>query len=260
LLESIDAVDCSGIQARIDGERANVVTQNIDGSGLRSLRVRSDRRGGMRIIGTTGNAFAITACKVSALDANASDVRVTLNGNDLSVSGPAGEKWMAFLIVRAPRGAKVDAEADNGPVSVSSFDGQLSVNAQNGPLSLRDSRGTIEAKVVNGPISVNGGSGSLKLAAQNGPVTVKLTGAEWNGTLDASAKNGPVSLKLPRNFRSGVLVEALGHGPVVCHAEGCEGTRLAVMDDSPRRIELGSGPRAVHLSTVNGPVSVKNID
>jgi hypothetical protein len=255
-----EATDCSAIHARIDGETAKVVSEDIAAGGLRSLRVHSYQRGGIRIVGTSDSAFSITACKISALDANASDVRVTLSGNDLSVSGPDSDKWMAYLIVRAPRAATVEADAKNGPITVSAFDGQLTVTAHNGPVSLRESRGTIEANVQNGPISLSGGSGSVKLTAQNGPIAVKLTGSEWSGSLEASAQNGPVALKLPRNFRSGVVVEALGHGPVVCRAEGCEKTRLAPMDASPRRIELGSGPRSVHLSTVNGPVSVKNND
>ena len=255
-----DATDCNSVRARIDGQPATVVSQDLNAAGLRSLRVHSDQRGGIRIVGTTGNAFSITACKMSALDAAASDVRVTLNGNELSVTGPDNDKWMAFLIVRAPRASTIDADANNGPITVSSFDGQLTLSAHNGPVSLRDTSGTIQATVENGPISISGGSGTVKLVAQNGPIAVKLTGSEWNGSLDASAKNGPVALKLPRNFRSGVVVEALGHGPVVCRAEGCEGTRLAPMDDAPRRIALGSGPQAVRVSTVNGPVSVKNID
>lgn len=259
-VDNSDVTDCSSIHAKIAGERVRVVSQDIDASGLRSLRVHSDQRGGLRIIGTTGNAFSITACKMSALDADAADVRVALTGNDLSVTGPSGDKWMAFLIVRAPRAAVIDADAHNGPVTVSSFDGQLTVTAQNGPVALRDSRGTINLKVQNGPTSIHGGGGTIKVTSQNGPVSVKLAGGEWNGSLDAAAKNGPISLKLPRNFRSRVIIEALGQGPVACRAEGCEGSRLLPTDDTPRRIELGSGAPAVHLSTVNGPVSVKNLD
>ncbi len=259
--DSGEATDCTGVRARIDGQPAKVVTQEINAGSLRSLRLHSDQRGGIRIIGTTGSAFSITACKASALDADADDVRVALSGNDVSISGPANDKWMAFLIVRAPRAATVDADVQNGPITVSSFDGQLTVKAHNGPIALRDSQGTIEANAENGPISIHGGGGTIKVAAQNGPIAVRLSGSGWSGSLDASAKNGPISLKLPKNFRSGVVVEALGHGPVICRAEGCEGVRpLAPMDDKPRRIELGSGPLAVRLSTVNGPVSVKNDD
>jgi DUF4097 and DUF4098 domain-containing protein YvlB len=126
---------------------------------------------------------------------------------------------------------------------------------------VKDSSGTITASTVNGPISIDGGSGNVKLTATNGPLSVKLHGSFWDGDLAASTQNGPVSLKLPRGYRSGVVVESLGHGPVSCRAERCAESRVREDDDDRlRRIELGSGPAAVHLSTVNGPVSVKDLD
>ncbi|HEU4522811.1 MAG TPA: hypothetical protein VFT12_12465, partial [Thermoanaerobaculia bacterium] len=108
-------------------------------------------------------------------------------------------------------------------------------------------------------VSISGGQGDIRLQATNGPVSVKLSDTFWNGNLEATTQNGPVSLKLPRGFRSGVLVEALGHGPVSCKADGCPDVRLRSYDEDerPRRIELGSGPQVVRLSTVNGPVTVR---
>jgi hypothetical protein len=56
-------------------------------------------------------------------------------------------------------------------------------------------------------------------------------------------------------------VESRGHGPINCRAEGCaqfwRNHDDDNDDDEPRRIELGSGPVSVRLSTVNGPVTVK---
>ena len=93
---------------------------------------------------------------------------------------------------------------------------------------------------------------------------MKLDGVSWNGRLDASTQNGPVSLKLPRGFRSGVLVEQSGHGPISCRAEDCKQISMYAEDENDdgrvRRLQFGSGPQVVRLSTVNGPVSVKNLD
>jgi DUF4097 and DUF4098 domain-containing protein YvlB len=125
---------------------------------------------------------------------------------------------------------------------------------------VKESSGTINARTTNGPVSVSGGSGQVKLDATNGPISVKLSGTSWDGNLDASTQNGPLSLKLPRGFRTGVLVQALGGGPITCRAAGCPDLRASRYDrheDRPRRIELGSGPQNVRVSTVNGPVSVK---
>jgi hypothetical protein len=90
---------------------------------------------------------------------------------------------------------------------------------------------------------------------------VKLDGGSWvGGSLDAHSHNGPLSVKVPNDYRSGVIVESDGHGPMSCRAEACRQARRPWDDDSPRRIELGSGPTAVRLSTENGPVSVRERD
>jgi hypothetical protein len=89
---------------------------------------------------------------------------------------------------------------------------------------------------------------------------VHLRGASFDGSLDATTKNGPLVVKVPRGFASGVVVEATGRGPVSCHAEACENLRIRPMDvddDGPRRFSLGQGPETVHVSTVNGPLSIR---
>ena len=116
----------------------------------------------------------------------------------------------------------------------------------------------VDAETSNGPISISGGSGTLKARAANGPLTVNLDGGSWNGTLDASTKNGPLSVKLPKGYASGVVVESNGRGPIACKADGCDRGWRSSDDGEPRRLELGTGPVNVRLSTVNGPVTVKD--
>ena len=65
---------------------------------------------------------------------------------------------------------------------------------------------------------------------------------------------------MPSSFRSAVVVESEGRGPVSCRAEACRQARRTWDDEDNRRIEFGSGPAVVHLSTVNGPVSVREYD
>lgn len=252
------ATDCSAMSFRYDGERVPFVTEDVPVGNVSSLRVRSSQHGGIRVIGGSG-AYSVRACKWVA-SGDASRVRVSLSGNEVSVDGPENDNWMVFLIVQTPRNATLDVDAGNGPVSVREFDGTLTAHVENGPLSIKSSGGTIDATAVNGPISLAGGSGNVKLAATNGPISVKLEGTSWaGGNLDAKTTNGPVSLKVPRGFRSGVVAESLGRGPVSCRAEDCP-PRTQSFDERPKRIELGSGPSVIHLSTVNGPVSIKNID
>jgi len=62
-----------------------------------------------------------------------------------------------------------------------------------------------------------------------------------------------------------IVVESDGHSPFACRAEACDQVRSMKSGDDdndffPRRVEFGSGPTVVHLSSHNGPVSVKNSD
>ena len=253
--------DCNDLSIRFSGERAPVVAEEIPFHGS-ELAIRTEKHGGIRVVGTRGNAYGVTVCKAAAPGTDLGAIRVVLAGNELTATGPEDDRWIAYFIVRAPRGASLDLEANNGPISIARFHGTVKAQATNGPVSVKDSSGTINAETTNGPVSIDGGSGDIRLEATNGPVSVDLADTFWDGSLEASTKNGPLSLKLPRGFQSGVLVESLGHGPVTCKAVGCPETRARYRDhddgeDRPRRIELGSGPQVVRLSTTNGPVSVR---
>jgi len=53
------------------------------------------------------------------------------------------------------------------------------------------------------------------------------------------------------------MVEATNHAPVSCKASIC-GSARKTWDDEHRRIEYGSTPAMIRLSTVNGPVTVRD--
>jgi len=248
--------DCSQIKVRYENEPAVRAEENIPASGLTRLRVSAKKHGGVRVSGWNESGWSIKACKAAASAAALSDVRVNLSGDTLS-SNSSSDDAMVFFIIRAPKNARLDVDSTNGPIGLYDVNGTLKLTAQNGPISLKKSSGTIDATTVNGPISFGGSSGTVKLSAQNGPISVKLDGSNWDGSLDASTQNGPLSLKLPRNYRSGVLAEARGHGPVSCKADACSGAKRTWDDEENRRIELGSGPAVIHVSTNNGPLSIK---
>lgn len=262
--ENYASSDCNDMRVRFDNQSVPVVTENLAIGNVRSLRVRAAQNGGVRVIGSSSGTYSVKACKAVGMSSDIGQVRVTVNGDEVTATGPEDDDWIVYLIVQTPKSATLDVSATSGPVGVYQFDGNLTARAHNGPLGIRNSTGTIDASTMNGPISIEGGSGTVKLTATNGPLGVKLDGVAWNGSLDASTQNGPLALELPRGFRSGVVVESRGHGPVSCRAEGCYESMRARSnsededDDAPRRIELGSGTANVHLSTVNGPISVKD--
>jgi hypothetical protein len=241
------------------GGRDGYVKQEVINAGnLRSLKL-SVSNAPVTVEGGA-SAYKITVCKAAEIESDLENIRVTMDGNEVKATGPDNDRWSVAYLIEVPRGADLDLSAKNGPLSIHDVDGTVMARSHNGPLSLRNIDGSVDAETQNGPISISGGSGTMKASASNGPLSVDLDGGSWNGTLEASTKNGPLTVRVPRDFASGVVVESRGHGPINCRAEGCAQfwrNHDDDNDDEPRRIELGSGPVNVRLSTVNGPVTVK---
>jgi DUF4097 and DUF4098 domain-containing protein YvlB len=159
--------------------------------------------------------------------------------------------------VRAPNSADLELHSKNGPLAIYDLDGKLSARALNGPVSIRGFSGDADISAQNGPIDLSGNSGKLRLHTENGPISVSLNGHSWQGAgLEAEAKNGPVNLRIPKNYQSGVLIESNGSSPMSCHASVCDEARKT-WDANQRRMEFGSSPAVIHVSTVNGPIAVR---
>jgi len=252
--------DCSQMRVTIDDRPAVRAEEIVPVGSLRSLAVHAPQNGGIYVVGSQSGGYGVKACKAAAFDSALNDIRVRVSGNEVTADGPDDGTWVVYFIVQAPRGAALDLRSQNGPIALRSVNGAVNATAINGPISLKESSGTMNIETTNGPISLDGGSGSTKLNAQNGPITVKLRGTSWDGSLEAHTQNGPVALRMPASFRSGVVVESEGRGPVSCRSEACRQARRTWDDEDNRKIELGSGATVVRLSTVNGPVSVRDND
>jgi hypothetical protein len=260
------ASDCSDLHVTFDHERAIVKSEEktLTRAEAPTLRVHAETNGGVQLLGWDKDTYSITTCKFAAPtegDAEAlfSQIHVSIQGGEVSASGPGHrDRWGVYFLIRTPRGATVNLDATNGPISTYNVDGKLTARATNGPISLKDFSGEGDIEAVNGPISVNGSHGNLKVRTQNGPISVQVSETKWNGTgLTADAENGPVSLHVPEGFQSAFLVESRGHGPVSCRASICGEARKTWDDDDRRKIEFGSGSPVIRLSSYNGPVSVR---
>jgi hypothetical protein len=258
-----ELTSCSQIRVTFDDAPAVRAEEELPVANVRALKIVSDQHGGVRVAGWDQPRYAVTVCKAAATPALLGQVGARLSGDEITSTGPDDGQWVVYLLVRTPRNATLDVSAHNGPIGLHGVNGTLTVHAQNGPVSLKDSSGTIDATTVNGPISLSGGSGNVKISATNGPLSVKLNGARWDGSLEATTQNGPLSLKLPRNYGSVVDLNMKGHGPISCKADACRDIKRSWHDDDndmPRQLTFGSGARNVSLSTVNGPVVVKEAD
>ena len=254
---------CSGIHMRF-GDLATTrgeETVTLSRTEAKGLVLEGARHGGVTVRGADTGTFTVTACKAAGGDDEAAagavlaKIALRSSGGRVTIEGPAGERWSAFLVVTAPRDADFSVEGSNGPVSLSNLSGTLDVRTANGPVSLTGLTGAVTVDAANGPVSLKSSSGDVKIHAVNGPLTIALAGARWEGKgLEADAKNGPLTLRLPDDFASGVRVETSSHAPLSCRAAAC-GSAHRQDEGRTRLLEFG-GDASIRLSSVNGPVSI----
>ena len=262
--DDVRVQSCSDLRIRFDDKPAIVQSEerSFAKADVSKLTLIAEENGGMQVRGWDKDTYSVTLCKAAAPDGEAQGLlgRIKLNFDNgrVSVSGPSNhDDWTAYLLVRTPKDAALDLRVTNGPMSILGVEGSVTAHATNGPVTLKDSKGEISLTAENGPISVDGNSGKLSVHTQNGPVDVALRGQNWTGAgMEAHATNGPVTVRVPSGYQSGVVVESDGNGPFSCHASVCSQGRKT-WDDDHKRIEFGSGPAVIHVSTVNGPVSVE---
>ncbi len=258
------ATDCSDLRIRFDDEDALVRSEErtLTKAEAPVLQVRPHRNGGVQISGWDKETYSVTACKAVAKSAGEgllSQITMAIENGKVTTNGPTDDdEWVVYLLVRTPKSASLDLDTMNGPLALYDVNAKLTAHAHNGPITLKNFSGEAEITAQNGPISLEGTSGSVRVHTENGPISVALEGKTWSGAgLSADAKIGPVTLTVPSGYQSSFVVESTNHAPMSCHASVCENARKT-WDDEHRRIEYGSAPATIRLSTVNGPVSVRD--
>ena len=240
--------DCSDLRIQFDERDAVMRSEEktLTKSEAAVLQVHPHENGGVQVVGWDRDTYSVTACKAAAGSGDAaerilSQITMSTENGRVSTKGPADDDdWTVYLLIRSPKSASID------------------LDTMNGPISLYDVNGKLTARAHNGPISVDGSSGNVRVHTENGPISVSLTGKTWSGTgLSADAQNGPLTLMVPNGYQSGFIVESRNYAPMSCQASICDNARKT-WDDNNRRIEYGSTPALIRLSTVNGPVSVRD--
>ncbi len=221
---------------------------------------------GVSVFHGSGPNYIVHACKSAAADGDRNGdeqlaaISVTQQNGEISISGPRQEddRWNVYLIIEAPPVVSLDLSAENGPAELRDVSGKIKAHAENGPVGFDHCAGEIEGYTRNGPVSFRGSGGNLSLHTDNGPLSIELEGRKWEqGSLEGRTQNGPVSVSVEQGYTSGVVVESNGNSPFRCKAEAC-GQAQRTWDDEVRRVEIGSKPVVVRLSTENGPVSVQS--
>jgi hypothetical protein len=256
--------NCSDLHVRFDGHEAVMRSEErtITRAEAPTLRVNAESNGGLQVQGWDQNTYMVTLCKAAEQGSDAESVlaqiKLTFSNGELSVSGPSSrEHWTAHLLIKAPSAAAMELHVNNGPMGLFHVEGNLKVQALNGPITVRGCKGELDLSAENGPVSLEENSGKQSVRTQNGPITIDLDGKNWSGAgLEAHATNGPVTLRVPSGYQSGVVLESDGNGPFSCRASVCDEGRKT-WDEEHKRVEFGSGPTVIRVSTVNGPVSVR---
>lgn len=256
------ASSCSDLHVRFDHRDAVMQSEErtISKAEASTLRVTAESNGGVQVQGSENDSYSVTLCKAAEEGSDAesllSQIHLSLNNGELGISGPSSHShWTAHLLIRSPKAAALDISMNNGPLTLQNVDGQMKIRSQNGPVSVRECSGELDLSSQNGPLTLDRNSGKQTVHTHNGPVNLSLSGDSWVGAgLEAQAMNGPVTLQIPSGYRSGVVLETEGHSPFECASVCSEGRRT--WDDEHKRIEFGSGPTVVRVSTINGPVSV----
>jgi hypothetical protein len=152
--------------------------------------------------------------------------RMNVRNNDVQVD----------FTVRLPAGTRFIGHTVNGSVLGTSL------------------RSDIEAYTVNGRIEVST-SGVASAETVNGSILATLGATKWDEALDFRTVNGTVALTLPAGAAAELHAETMNGGitsdfPISIQTSRRRGHRITGT--------IGSGGRALHISTVNGGIRLRS--
>jgi hypothetical protein len=189
--------------------------------------------------------IAMSGAAGANLDSGGGPVQASHIDGPLSISSEDG--GITVSDVSAPSGANLDS--GGGPVQASHIDGPLTVSSEDGGITVSD----VTAPGVNldsggGPIQVGRVDGPLTLASEDGGVTVNgLT-----GNLDADTDGGPFTGDVSSG-RASVLTE---DGSVALTFASAPAYVFVDTGGGPAQLAFDQPPTAVKVSTENGSASV----
>jgi DUF4097 and DUF4098 domain-containing protein YvlB len=152
--------------------------------------------------------------------------RMNVHDNDTEVD----------FTVRVPAGVDLVARTVNGGIETGALSGDVRAYTVNGSIEIA-AAGFAEANTVNGSIRASVGR------------------ADWSGDLDFQTVNGSITLELPADLNARVEASTVNgdmHTDFPLTIQGRWG---------PRSLKgtIGEGGRTLHLSTVNGGISLRRI-
>jgi len=208
------------------------------------LSIDPGQNGGISVKGWD-RADLLVRSKIEATSASVDDARalarsVTIHAapGDVRATGPQthnGEGWSVSYEIFIP------------------YLTSLTANAHNGGIAVFDAGGEIRLTTTNGGIHLARVSGDVKGETTNGGIHAELIGSHWDGRgLDLSSTNGGASLVVPAHYSAQITASTVNGG---VHSDFPE---LAPLGHHATSLNgpLGQGGAPIHVTTVNGGVSI----
>ncbi|HLK66183.1 MAG TPA: DUF4097 family beta strand repeat-containing protein [Bryobacteraceae bacterium] len=216
---------------------ASVGRLNLDASPNGGVTVKGWLRGDTLVrarVEASGDTESAAALLVSQVSIDTSGGQVRAMGPDQSQNHSG---WSVSYEVFVPQNT------------------DLTLKSHNGGLAISDVRGQIHFEVMNGGVHLKRVAGDVSGSTTNGGIDAELTGQMWDGRqMEISTKNGGVNLTVPSYYSAHVQAETNSGG---IHSDFP--MQMEAGNTRPRRLDanLGSGGALIHVSTVNGQVSLK---
>lgn len=214
--------------------------------------------GAVRAIAATGSEASVVATR----DANRSDpasveIKVVEHADGVTICALYPTPARARRENACEPGDHWSSSNDNNDVTVD-FEVRVPAGVRflgrtvNGQMSATGLSGDVSASTVNGSVRVTT-SGLAEASTVNGSLYVEMGRANWTDELDFSTVNGGITLVLPAQLDTEIRASTV-NGEIESDYPVTVSGRFG-----PRRMRgtIGAGGRSLHLSTVNGEITLR---
>lgn len=230
------------------------------------LHVIAAHNGGIQLSTWDKPEISVKLCKEAGAETQdaakklLAETRLEINGGTVQVHTPDSDPDYSLgtlVLIKAPRGASLEMQAENGGIALNGFDGTAKAKTENGGISFKKSTGTLVAEAQNGGISIKDCSGDVNANVENGGLSISLP-EHWDGKgLEAHTHNGGLVIGVPQNISTGVEIVGSEHTSIICKDDICNNVERT-WDSGHKILRLGTGSALVHATTVNGGIIVRS--